>query len=200
MSTQFNSSNIDLYDSGFSRKNEQGSFMCVVWLTGLSGAGKSTIANELDRKFSAIQVKSVVLDGDHLRNGINADLGFSREDRAENVRRIGHISKLFFDTGIVTLVACISPYRNDREMVKKIFKEGTFIEVFVKCHIDECMSRDPKGLYSKVIEGKITQFTGISSPYEEPETADIVVDTQKESLEQCTEKILNFLLKKQSCV
>jgi adenylylsulfate kinase len=142
-------------------------------------------------------VKSYVLDGDNIRHGLNKNLGFSPEDRKENIRRIGEVAKLFVDAGVIAMTAFISPYREDRNNARKLLKEDEFIEVFVKCSLLECEKRDPKGIYKKARSGEIKEFTGISAPYEDPENAEIVLETDKASLEECIETILNYLLEKE---
>ena len=166
---------------------------CLIWLTGLSGAGKSTLAVELDKELYARGIRSYVLDGDNIRHGLNNNLGFSPEDRRENIRRIGEVSKLFVDAGIVTLSAFISPYRTDREMVREMLESGEFIEIYVKCSVEECERRDPKGLYKKARAGVIPDFTGISAPYEEPVNPEIVIDTENISAEEAVQQITSYL-------
>ena len=167
---------------------------CVIWFTGLSAAGKSTLANSLTTKLHMLGVKSYVLDGDNIRHGLNKNLGFSPEDRKENIRRIGEVAKLFVDAGLIAMTAFISPYKEDRNDARKLLKEDEFIEVFVKCSLLECEKRDPKGIYKKARSGEIKEFTGISAPYEDPENPEIVLETDKTSLEECIETILNYLL------
>jgi adenylylsulfate kinase len=166
---------------------------CCIWLTGLSGAGKSTIANTLDAKLHELGKKSFLLDGDNLRHGINKDLGMSEADRAENIRRVGEVAKLLFDAGLIVICAFISPYRRDRQMVRSIFGPGNFIEVFVDTPLNICESRDPKGLYKKARQGIVKNFTGISDPYEEPQAPELRVDTSNLSVEDCAIKILKIL-------
>ncbi|AJG40177.1 adenylylsulfate kinase [Thermotoga sp. RQ7] len=168
----------------------------VVWLTGLSGAGKSTIAHELEWRLLEMGKLAYVLDGDNIRHGLNSDLGFSPEDRKENIRRISEVAKLFADAGLITITAFISPYREDRKRARNLLKEGEFIEVYVKCPLDVLIERDPKGLYKKALAGEIKEFTGISAPYEEPEDPELVVETDKESIEESVNKILNYLREK----
>ncbi|MFB6367789.1 adenylyl-sulfate kinase [Paenibacillus elgii] len=166
---------------------------CVLWLTGLSGSGKSSIATELDRRFYSKKIRSYVLDGDNIRHGLNKNLGFSPEDRKENIRRIGEVSKLFVDAGLFTITAFISPYLEDREMVRHMFSEGEFIEIYVSCPIEECEKRDPKGLYQKARNGEIKEFTGISSPYESPRNPELVIKTDKLTIDQSVDEIMQFL-------
>ncbi len=166
---------------------------CVLWFTGLSASGKSTVAHALDEYLHKHGIHSYTLDGDNVRHGLNKDLGLTPEDRVENIRRIGEVSKLFVDAGLLVLTAFIAPYREDRRQVRALLNNGQFIEVFVKCSISECEKRDPKGLYRKAKSGEIKQFTGISAPYEEPENPEIVLETDKMSIDECLEKILFYL-------
>jgi len=166
---------------------------CVLWLTGLSGSGKSTIANELEKKLNEMGYHTYLLDGDNIRTGLNKDLGFSKEDRKENIRRIAEVAKLFVDAGLITITAFISPFRKDREMAKEIIGEEDFIEVFVDTPLEECIKRDPKGLYKKALKGEIKDFTGIDSPYERPEKPDIHIKTEKMGVEECVEEIIVYL-------
>ena len=176
------------------RRNSYNYKSCVIWFTGLSAAGKSTLANALTARLHLLGVKSYVLDGDNIRHGLNKNLGFSPEDRKENIRRIGEVAKLFVDAGLIAMTAFISPYKEDRNDARKLLKEDEFIEVFVKCSLLECEKRDPKGIYKKARSGEIKEFTGISAPYEDPENPEIVLETDKMSLEECIETILNYLL------
>ncbi|GAF20652.1 LOW QUALITY PROTEIN: adenylylsulfate kinase [Bacillus sp. JCM 19047] len=170
---------------------------CLLWFTGLSGSGKSTLANALDQVLYNNHLNSYVLDGDNIRQGLNQDLGFTDADRVENIRRIGEVSKLFVDAGTIVSTAFISPFENDRQRVRERFAENEFIEVYVKCDLEECEKRDVKGLYKKARQGEIPHFTGISSPYEAPSHPEIVVDTAKETIEQSVEKLVNYLKEKQ---
>jgi adenylylsulfate kinase len=151
-----------------------------LWFTGLSGSGKSSIALEVENLLYEYGVRSYVLDGDNIRHGLNKNLGFSPEDRNENIRRIGEVAKLFVDAGVVVMTAFISPYRADRDMVRALLDKNEFIEIFVKCDIATCEERDPKGLYKKARLGEIKEFTGISAPYEEPTSPELIVDTSLE--------------------
>lgn len=164
-----------------------------IWLTGLSGAGKSTIASALDAKLYEYGRKSFLLDGDNLRHGLNKDLGMSESDRSENIRRAGEVAKLFFDAGLIVICAFISPYKRDRQTVRSMFEKESFIEVFLDTPLKICESRDPKGLYKKAREGTIKNFTGISAPYEEPQTPELKLDTSLYSIEDCTTKVMNKL-------
>lgn len=170
---------------------------CVVWFTGLSGSGKSSLANALDKELYSLGVQSYVLDGDNIRHGLNAGLGFSKEDRKENIRRIGEVSKLFVDSGQIVCTAFISPFIEDREQVRTLFPDGEFIEVYVKCPISICENRDPKGLYKKARSGEIMEFTGISSPYEEPIHPELVIETDKLTISQSVDTIITYLREKE---
>jgi len=163
----------------------------VLWFTGLSGSGKSTIANEVSYKLHKMGRLSYILDGDNIRHGLNKDLGFSPEDRKENIRRISEVANLFADAGFITLTAFISPYRVDRDFCRNLVGEGRFIEIFAKASLDTCEKRDPKGMYKKVRAGIIKEFTGISAPYEEPLNPELVIDTDKETIEGCTDKVID---------
>ena len=178
------------------RQKLKGHKSAILWFTGLSGSGKSTLAHAVEEKLFEMGVHTYVLDGDNVRRGINKDLGFSEEDRKENIRRIGEISKLFVDAGIIVLSAFISPYRRDREFVRNLVEKDEFIEIYVKWPLEVCETRDVKGLYKKAREGLIKNFTGIDDPYEEPENPEIVVETDKEPLEESVEKIIGYLRKK----
>lgn len=167
----------------------------AIWLTGLSGAGKSTISNELERKLFSQNIHTYILDGDILRTGLNKDLGFTEEARKENIRRTGEVSKLFVDSGIVVIVAFISPFANDRKAVRELLG-NEYVEVFVNCPLEVCEQRDVKGLYKKARAGEIKNFTGIGSPYEKPEKADVVVNTHLQKLEESVQDILNTVLPK----
>ncbi|MDR6999825.1 adenylyl-sulfate kinase [Neobacillus niacini] len=175
------------------RQQKNGHKSAVLWFTGLSGSGKSTLAAEIEEKLFNKNIHTYRLDGDNVRFGLNRDLGFSKDDRAENIRRIGEVSKLFVDAGLITLTSFISPYKTDREIVRNLLEENEFIEIHVKCDIDECEKRDPKGLYKKARNGEIKGFTGIDAPYEEPESPEIIVETDKMTLDECAKKIIQFL-------
>ena len=168
----------------------------LVWFTGLSGSGKSTIANALESRLNSLNVSTYALDGDNIRLGICKDLTFSPEDRTENIRRIAEIANLFVDAGIVTLASFVSPYSNDRENVRNTVGAKNYVEVFVNTTLDECKSRDVKGLYKKAIDGEIKNMTGISAPYETPQNPDLEIDTLKESLDESVDKIFKYLEKK----
>ena len=169
---------------------------CIIWFTGLPSSGKSTIASAVEHQLFARGVRTYLLDGDTVRHGLNRDLGFSPEDRTENIRRIGEVAKLFVDAGMITLVACISPYRQDREQARKIIEPGEFIEVYVQCPVEVCEQRDIKGLYRKAKKGEITEFTGVSAPYEEPLNPEIIVETARISVEEGVQNILDYLKQK----
>ncbi|WP_226534930.1 adenylyl-sulfate kinase [Fictibacillus halophilus] len=176
------------------KQNNHSSF--VLWFTGLSGSGKSTIANALAKVLYERNIRNYVLDGDNIRNGLNRDLSFSDEDRTENIRRISEVSKLFVDNGTVVLTAFISPFIQDREKAKEIVSEEEFIEIFVSCPIEECEKRDPKGLYSKARKGEITDFTGIDSPYEEPVSPPLTIHTNEKNVSESVDAILTYLQEK----
>ncbi|MCA1062801.1 adenylyl-sulfate kinase [Rossellomorea sp. AcN35-11] len=169
----------------------------ILWFTGLSASGKSTIANALAHSLFQQGKQVYVLDGDNVRHGLNHDLGFNEKDRKENIRRIGEVSKLFIDSGQIVLTAFISPYREDRDVVRKLVGPEEFMEVYVHCSIETCEKRDPKGLYKKARKHQITHFTGISAPYEEPENPEIILDTEKNTIEECVESLLSELKHKQ---
>ena len=166
---------------------------CLLWFTGLSGAGKSSLATAVEKELYSYGIRSYVLDGDNIRHGLNSNLGFTPEDRKENIRRIGEVSRLFVDAGLFALTAIISPYREDRQMVRERFAKGEFIEIYVKCPLEVCEMRDPKGLYKKARRGEIQNFTGISAPYEEPLQPEIVVETDKQTLEQSVAQVIQYL-------
>ena len=168
----------------------------TIWFTGLSGSGKSTVADYVSDMLHRRGVHTAVLDGDNVRHGLNSDLGFSPEDRKENIRRISEVAKLFTSFGVVNLLAFISPYREDRDLARSIQPEGDFIEVFVEVPLDVAEERDPKGLYKKARSGEIPSFTGISAPYEEPLSAELVLRTDLSSPEDCARKVIEVLERK----
>jgi len=168
----------------------------TLWFTGLSGSGKSTVAHEVEKILYERGHASFVLDGDNIRHGLNKDLGFSPEDREENIRRIGEVAHLFTEAGIITLTSFISPYRSDRQKARELAKEGDFIEIYVSSPLEECERRDPKGLFKKARAGIIPEFTGISAPYEEPENPEIVVETDKNTVTECANIIIAYLEEK----
>jgi adenylylsulfate kinase len=165
----------------------------VLWFTGLSGSGKSTIANEVAYRLYSMGKLTYVLDGDNIRHGLNKNLGFSPEDRNENIRRISEVANLFADAGVIAITAFISPYRKYRNFCRELVGDGRFIEIYAKASLKTCEKRDPKGLYKKAREGIIKDFTGVNAPYEEPEKPELVVDTDKETVEESTEKVLKKL-------
>lgn len=166
---------------------------CILWFTGLSGAGKSTVANALEQALHQRGYHTYLLDGDNVRHGLNKNLGFSAEDREENIRRIGEVAKLFVDGGTIVLTAFISPYRRDRELVRELVDEGEFVEVFVDTPLNVCEDRDPKGLYKKARAGEIKGFTGIDDPYEAPDRPEITLHTDRKSIEESVVQILEEL-------
>ena len=165
----------------------------VLWFTGLSGSGKSTLAHAVEEHLHQLACRTFVFDGDNVRHGLCSDLTFSEEDRKENIRRIGEMTKLFTLAGVIAMTAFISPFRAERQRVRDLFDEGDFLEVYVKCSLDVCEDRDVKGLYKKARAGLIPNYTGISSPYEEPENAEIVVSTDEQTLEESVERVLDAL-------
>ncbi|NVD37110.1 adenylyl-sulfate kinase [Marinobacter lutaoensis] len=167
---------------------------CLLWFTGLSGSGKSTIANALDVALYQRGYHTFLLDGDNVRHGLCRDLGFSDEDRVENIRRIGEISKLFADAGLIVLSAFISPFASDRRMVRNLFPEGEFIEVYLDTPLETCEARDPKGLYEKARQGEIRHFTGIDSPYEAPSHPEVRLDTSVMSVDACVESLITYMV------
>ncbi|MFC2164726.1 adenylyl-sulfate kinase [Acidobacteriota bacterium] len=169
----------------------------VVWYTGLSSSGKSTIARAVEERLFELGHTSYVLDGDNIRHGLNKNLGFSPDDREENIRRIGEVAKLFADGGLIAMTAFISPYRKDRDQARSLLAEGEFIEVYVKVSLDMAEKRDPKGLYKKARAGEIPEFTGISAPYEEPLNPEIVIDTDTMNVDQSRDAVIDYLLEKQ---
>lgn len=175
------------------REQQNGHRSVILWFTGLSGAGKSTLAHAIEEKLHQLGCSTFVFDGDNVRHGLCADLGFSPEDRIENIRRIGEMSKLFLEAGVISLTAFISPFRKDRERVRSLVPHGDFLEIYCKCELKVCESRDVKGLYKRARAGEIKDFTGISSPYEEPEDAELVLETDRLNLEESVEKVLGML-------
>jgi len=165
----------------------------VVWMTGLSASGKSTLAHAIEEELFRRRIRVYVLDGDNVRHGLNRDLGFSHEDRKENLRRVTEVAKLFCDAGIVVLSAFISPYREERELARRCIGEDDFHEVYVNCSVKVCEERDPKGIYAKVRKGEIARFTGISDPYEAPVDPDLVLDTANNSIDECLAQFMTYL-------
>jgi adenylylsulfate kinase len=179
------------------RRQDQNNHKSVIlWFTGLSGAGKSTLAHCVEEALHQRGCRTFVLDGDNIRHGLCGDLGFSIEDRSENIRRISEVAKLMMEAGVITLTAFISPFRQERENARQIFPHGEFLEIYCKCPLEVCEQRDVKGLYKKAREGKIKDFTGISSPYEEPLKPELVVETAQRSLEECADQVLDMLVER----
>jgi len=175
------------------RSDIKGQKPCILWFTGLSGSGKSTIANAVESKLLELGKHTYLLDGDNVRMGLNKGLSFSDEDRIENIRRIGEVSKLFVDAGTIVLTAFISPFQKERDAVRSLVKEGEFIEVFIDTPLEVCESRDPKGLYQKARKGEILNFTGISSPYEAPKKPEIHILNDRITIENIIEQIIDYL-------
>jgi len=178
------------------REKVNGYRSVILWFTGLSGAGKSTLAHAVEEQLHQMGCGTFVFDGDNIRRGLNSDLGFSKEDRRENIRRIGEMCKLFIEAGVISLTAFISPYREDRQQIRDMVKEGDFIEIFCNCSLEICESRDIKGHYARARRGEIHEFTGISAPYEKPENPELILDTGNIPLEECVDKIIDLLRKK----
>jgi len=176
------------------KMNQHNSFL--LWFTGLSGSGKSTIANVVEQELYKKGVKTYTLDGDNIRKGINKDLTFTPEDRTENIRRIAEVSNLMIDAGLVVLAAFVSPYRKDREGIKNIVKDINFVEIYIKTSVEECERRDVKGLYKKARAGEIKNMTGIDAPYEAPENPAIEIDTEKETVDEAVAKIIKHITPK----
>jgi bifunctional enzyme CysN/CysC len=176
------------------RAAQLGQTPAVLWFTGLSGAGKSTIANIVEKKLHAMGRHTYLLDGDNVRHGLNRDLGFTDTDRVENIRRVAEVSRLFADAGTIVLVSFISPFREERRMARELMAEGEFIEVYVKASVEVCQARDPKGLYARAIKGEIKNFTGIDSPYEAPQSPEITLDTTELDPEAAADRVVDFLL------
>ena len=190
------STNITWHDSEVAKQDRQqlhGHKSATLWFTGLSGSGKSTISVELEKALFERKKHAFRLDGDNVRHGLNKNLGFSPEDRQENIRRIGEVSKLMVDAGLITITAFISPYREDRDNVRAILDDDEFIEIYTQCSVEECERRDPKGLYKKARTGEIPEFTGISAPYEEPRNPEITIDTEQLDVKDAVTQILNYL-------
>ena len=177
------------------REKQNGHKGLILWFTGLSGSGKSTLAIEVERRLFERGCKTYTLDGDNVRHGLNKNLDFSPEGRIENIRRIGEVAKLFADAGLIVCTAFISPYKKDRDSVRQLLNKGKFIEVYIDCSLSECEKRDPKGLYKKARKGEITDFTGVSAPYEIPLEPEITVNTTLDTVEESAEKVLEHLIK-----
>ena len=194
--TEQKATNITRHEHNVSKEERaklNGQKGAILWFTGLSACGKSTIANAVDHKLYLAGKHSVVLDGDNIRMGLNKNLGFSAEDRAENIRRIGEVAKLFSQNASLTLTAFISPYRADRDKVREIMGQGEFIEIHVDASVETCEQRDPKGLYKKARAGEIKNFTGISDPYEAPEKPELVLDSNRKGIEELAGEVISYL-------
>jgi len=176
------------------REKLNGHHGAIIWFTGLSGAGKSTLAHAVEETLHQLGCRTFVLDGDNVRHGLCSDLGFSAEARTENIRRIGEVAKLFMESGVIVLTAFISPYKADRERVRGMVEHGDFIEIYCNSPLEVCEARDVKGLYQKARAGRITDFTGISSPYEAPQNPELVVNTGKTTLEDCVQQVIEALI------
>jgi adenylylsulfate kinase len=190
------SSNVVWHTSTIRREHRQqknGHGSAILWFTGLSGAGKSTLAHAVEERLHQMGCRTYVLDGDNVRQGLCGDLGFSPDDRTENIRRIGEVAKLMIDAGQFALTAFISPYRSDRERVRGMVMHGEFIEIYCHCDVDVCEARDVKGLYKRARAGEVKDFTGISSPYETPFKSELVVDTAHQTLQACVDQVLLYL-------
>ncbi|WP_257349087.1 adenylyl-sulfate kinase [Pseudalkalibacillus decolorationis] len=192
-------SNLYWHNQDVSKRERQllhGHKSFIIWFTGLSGSGKSTIANRLNRSLYEESISTYLLDGDNIRMGINNDLGFEQKDREENIRRVGEAAKLFVDAGVVVLATFVSPYVRDRQFVRNLVGNDEFIEVYVECDMETLIKRDPKGLYEKALNGKINNFTGITDPYEQPVNPEVILDTSKIPLNECVKHIEEYLYKK----
>lgn len=197
--TQNKATNITWHKGAIEKKDRERLLQqkgLVIWFTGLSGSGKSTLAHRVEELLFEIGHLCFILDGDNIRHGLNKNLGFSPEDREENIRRIGEVSKLFADAGLITMTAFISPYRADRDKARGLLQKEEFIEVYVKVPLEIAEERDPKGLYKKARAGEIKEFTGISAPYEEPLSPEIVIDTSEHDLEESSRIVIGYLEKK----
>ncbi len=196
MNEQKKSSNVVWHQATVTRKRREaanGHRSVILWFTGLSGAGKSTLAHAVEERLYQRGARTFVFDGDNVRHGLCSDLGFSDTDRQENIRRIGEMSRLIIEAGVIALTAFISPFRADRDRVRALADDGDFIEIYCRASVDECESRDVKGLYARARSGEIKAFTGVSSPYEEPLNPELVVDTGSLSLDECVELVLAYL-------
>src|SRR5690625_132716 len=196
--TMMKSTHVIWHESDVMKQDRQqlkGHKSAIIWFTGLSGSGKSTISVALEALLYEKGIHTYRLDGDNIRHGLNRNLGFSQADRTENIRRIGEVSKLMIDAGLLTLTAFISPYEEDREQVRQLVEPDEFIEIYIKASLETCEERDPKGLYKKARLGEIKNFTGIDAPYEEPKDPELVIDTDQLSIEEAVESILAYLMK-----
>lgn len=178
------------------REAQNGHKSFILWFTGLSGSGKSTLAHAIEQKLHETGHKTFVFDGDNVRHGLNKDLGFSFDDRKENIRRIGEMCKLFIEAGVISITAFISPFKKDRDMIRQMVNDCDFIEIYCNCSLDICENRDVKGIYARARKGEISDFTGISSPYEVPDNPEIIADTGCAPLEDCVRKIIDYLSNK----
>ena len=189
-------SNITWHDQQIARREREklaGHKGLVLWFTGLSASGKSTVANLVDEELFRRGCRSFVLDGDNVRHGLNKNLGFSAEDRAENIRRIGEVAKLFADAGVIAITCFISPYRRERDAARALHSDGGFVEIFVDCPVNVCETRDPKGLYKKARAGEIKGFTGIDDPYEQPLDPELVLDAGKKPADELAHQVMQYL-------
>ena len=177
------------------REAQNGHRGAIIWFTGLSGAGKSTLAHAVEEHLHQMGCRTFVLDGDNVRHGLCGDLGFSAADRVENIRRVGEVAKLFMEAGVIVLTAFISPFRGDRNKVRAMVQPGEFVEIYCQCPVEVCEQRDTKGLYKKARAGEIGQFTGISSPYEAPDSPELVVNTSERSLQDCVQQVAAEVLR-----
>ncbi|HIM95439.1 MAG TPA: adenylyl-sulfate kinase, partial [Gammaproteobacteria bacterium] len=169
----------------------------VIWFTGLSGSGKSTLAHSVEEELHNLGCRTFVLDGDNVRHGLSSNLNFSDDDRKENIRRIGEAAKLMMESGVIAMTAFISPFKKDRNLVRQLLPQGDFIEIYCNASLEACESRDVKGLYKRARAGEIKNYTGIDSPYEAPDTPELIIDTEKESLEESVAKVMDFLKSKE---
>ena len=185
----------DMKINKLNRSNIKNQTPCIIWFTGLSGAGKSTVADLLEQKLNKLKKHTFLLDGDNLRHSLNSDLGFSNEDRDENIRRIGHLGALMVDAGLIVIASFISPFKKQRDFTRNLFEKKEFIEIFLDTPITICEKRDPKGLYKKARLGLIKDFTGIDSTYEKPEDPEIILDGSEKTPEDLSEEIISYLLK-----
>jgi bifunctional enzyme CysN/CysC len=176
------------------REEQNGHKSAVLWFTGLSGSGKSTVARALERRLFNEGIHTMMIDGDHVRHGLNGDLGFSPADRTENIRRVSEVARLFFEQGSITLCSFVSPYREDRDLARHLIPEGRFLEVHVDCDIEVCKKRDPKGLYERAEKGEISSFTGVSAPYEAPERPELILRTDRQTVEECVDELMELLV------
>lgn len=198
MSQQSKATNIKWHEHHIEKKQraaQKRQSPCILWFTGLSASGKSTTANALEQKLFELGHHTYLLDGDNVRHGLNKDLGFSDADRVENIRRIGEMSKLFADAGLIVLSAFISPFRSDRQMVRDLVEDGEFIEIHMSTPLSVCEQRDPKGLYKKARQGDIKNFTGIDSAYEAPGSPEITLNTAEFDVEACADQVIAYLKK-----